>query len=203
LPAIRKSVKGTAADVLLNLGERVSPDEIVNKFEVIFGNVLSVEALLEEFYTARQSDTEMVAEWSCGLESLLAKARQRGASLSNIDGMLRSKFWASLRDDRVKNGTRHRFDRGDSFEMLLEYARQIEHEVKVTPTRNVRSVGQGVDSMEQKMDELMKMVQGLNKRIENLENKPHTSKDTRTCYFCGETGHIRRRCPKTEQGNGY
>ena len=71
MQAVRRSLKGTTAEVLLNLGAQVQPDEVIEECDIIFGNVLTNEAILEEFYTCRQRDRKAAVEWGCRVESLL------------------------------------------------------------------------------------------------------------------------------------
>lgn len=139
LPAIRKSVKGTAADVLLNMGVSVNEHDILSKFDIIFGNVLPSEVLLEDFYTARQQPDESIVPWACRLESLLARATKGTSDRGDNSKMLRTKFWGGLRDGNVKNGIRHRYDAGDSFSNLLQAARQIEHESAIDTPSNLNN----------------------------------------------------------------
>lgn len=207
LPAIRRSLKGTAADVLLNMGVSITEQDILAKFDVIFGNVLSPEALFEEFYTARQDSDESIASWACRLESLLAKAVANNTGQVDNTMMLRSKFWGGLREERIKNGIRHRYDSGESFTVLLQSARQIEREVQTVTRKVGKSTVQAVDNdLSKKMDTLMKLVDSLGKRIETMERDKgqryqHENRPPPICFFCGEMGHIRRRCPHFP-GNG-
>ena len=45
LQALRRSVRGTAAAVLLHMGEGATVETILKKFDVIFGNILTTEQL--------------------------------------------------------------------------------------------------------------------------------------------------------------
>lgn len=214
LPAIRRAVKGTAADVLMNLGEGVSPQEILNKFDASFGNILTSETLLEDFFSANQQPGEGIAAWSCRLESTLAKAQHKGAMMGNADQMLRSKFYKGLQDSRVKEGIRHHFDSNIPFTNLLQYARQIEHEYGPKTKPPTRSYVQEVDnSMASRMDKMMELMKSLNKRIDEMEKRntgnlnireptgnPHLRRYP-SCFYCGQEGHIQRRCPH-KPGNG-
>ena len=48
--AIRRSFKGEPANVMMSLGPGNSIDEILQKFDSIYGNVLGIEYILAEFY---------------------------------------------------------------------------------------------------------------------------------------------------------
>ena len=74
LNAVRRSVRGQAAEVVLQLGENCSLTELLEKFEVVFGDVLPKETMLESFFSSRQHAYENVAVWGCRLEALIKKA---------------------------------------------------------------------------------------------------------------------------------
>ena len=69
--AMRGSLKGEPANVMMRLG---SIDEILQKFDSIYGNVLGTEDILAEFYNDRQKVGEDCAAWSVILEDLLNQA---------------------------------------------------------------------------------------------------------------------------------
>lgn len=128
LHAIRRSLRGTAAEVLLNLGQGVSPLQILEKFDVVFGTALTSQSLLEDFYSTHQKEEENVVRWGCRLESLLNLVKEKGLFSDNTEAMKRSKFWSGLKDEHVKGALRHRFDTGESYQGLLTAARAVEHE---------------------------------------------------------------------------
>lgn len=56
--AIRRLLRGTANEVMLNLGPGITVRTLLLKFDTIFGIVLTAEALLEDVYRAKQKETE-------------------------------------------------------------------------------------------------------------------------------------------------
>lgn len=129
--AIRQSLRKTPADILTWMGENASVNDILEKLEGLYGNVLTGEALLKQFYTASQQPEESVAAWGCRLESILSQALACGqVEKSAMDRMLRKKFWSELHDDRIKMATRHRIDSISSFSQLVTESRVIEQEYK-------------------------------------------------------------------------
>lgn len=76
LNAIRMSLKGEPPTAMMRLGHVDNIDEILQKFESIYGNVLGTEDILAKFYSdmPKQKDTEDCANWSIRLEALLNRA---------------------------------------------------------------------------------------------------------------------------------
>ena len=126
MQGIRRSLKGTAADVLINLGEHANPISVLHKFEIVFGETESSEALFEKYYTARQTSEETIAQWGCRLEGILVKLQTYGVVVVNIPEMLRTKFWSGMFHAYIKSALRHKFDSGICYESLLSYARSVE-----------------------------------------------------------------------------
>ena len=89
------------ADVLTWLGETARVDQILEKLDGLYGNVLTGEALVQQFYSARQKPEEPVAKWGCRLEGILSQAVSRGkVDKAAMNSMLRTKFWTDLHDQK-------------------------------------------------------------------------------------------------------
>ncbi len=113
LHAIRRSLRGTAADIVRYLGKKPTVDMILSRFDITFGNVLCTEQLFQEFYSARQKSEESISAWSCRLQDLLSQLREQGSlGPEAATDMLRSKFWSGLSSPDVQNASRHKFDSG-------------------------------------------------------------------------------------------
>ena len=216
LQAMRRSLKGSAAEALLNLGPQASCQQILDKFDVIYGNVLSSDTMLENFFTARQAEKETAATWGCRLESLLKQAKEKGVETGNSELILRKKFWRGLNNPELKNALRHRVDAGESFMQLLVATRTIEHEMNLGktddhgPTSKKKAVGTmqaqtaAVQAGESKMDQLMQTMQEMSMRLKKLEerkqsNPPNPSSSQGAykpmeCFYCHKPGHMIKDC---------
>ena len=130
MKAIRKSLKGKAANHLVDMGERVTPEDVILKLDSIYGIVATSQLLLQDLFRAEQEDTEDVADWGCRLEELakLVKA-QKKMSDSAVNDILRSKFFTSLTNSSIQQALRHKYDAGMSFQQLMTEARAIEYEL--------------------------------------------------------------------------
>lgn len=195
--SVRRSLKSTAASVLLNLGVNVVIRDVLAKFDVVFGNILPSEMLLEKFYTARQNDTESVVAWGCRIESLLNKAKEQG-TIQGTEDMARTKFWSGIRHDKIKAALRHRFDAGDPFQELLKKARMLEQEFQsVNPSAKIKT--QSVDSSDLKkvLDRIEKLEKSLAKVLKGqptVATSDAKSEPQTFCRYCKKTNHVIENC---------
>lgn len=202
LQAISRSVRGVAADVLLHLGDNVSLVQVVEKYDVVFGNVLSPETLIEQFCTAKQKGGESVSLWSCRLEDLKMKIVGGPFTEEVLYEMLRTKFWTGLRDEYLRNATRHHFDSHLCYDELLVRVRAAEIEKSEVHV----SVVQASSSMEQKLDSLLTRMDRMEGRLKRMEvHEPSAAADVKPqastnykfkgkCSFCDRVGHKMERC---------
>ena len=211
LRAIHRAVTGNAADIVMRLGLNATLEQVLAKFEHVFGSVSSSEKLLCDFYSAQQKSSESIAEWSCRLEDLLSHKKLQ--SMSQRDIMLKSKFFSGLYSTSIKNAIRHKFEAG-SYDDLLVLAREAEDEFKMD---KAVAKAQTVDTTNDKLEQLMREMKEIKgklsqweeqqkKKSETQQNRTSTSfTNTNTqnsqshevyCYYCKEKGHIKRNCPK-------
>ena len=196
MQCIRRSLKSTASSVLLNLDVSVKAKDVVDKFEVVFGNILPSEMVLEEFYTARQKESESVVAWGCRVESVLKKAKEQG-TIYDTEDMARTKFWSGLGEDKVKTGLRHMFDSGSSFQDLFRKARQLEHEFQV---KSVKVKVQSVETT--KLDKIMGRLDSLEKQMSLLAKPSKQTSVASTasaannlfCKYCKKSNHVIEDC---------
>ena len=219
---IRRSLRGRAADVLLAMGSDVNVRQILEKFDVRFGDVFPNDVTLEQFFTARQLPSESMAAWGCRLKDLLSRVRDP-SSASAARSMLRSRYWSGIYSDRVRNALRHHFDDGVDFESLLKYARIAEQEPSSAVVQ--QSVAGAQRNKPDKLDQILAQLRDLNARVQELEKKcfygdssvpmrvqhsvapasapavQHPVSTSRSfkgkCYDCGIVGHRRgsSECP--------
>jgi hypothetical protein len=220
--AVRKSVKGLAADVLMCLGETASLHALIQKFDSHFGNTKTQEQLLQQFFRAEQGEDQSCTAWGCELEELMYIIRDKNVfSLETTNDMLRSKFWTGLRSERVKEALRHHVHNGETFESLLRQARIVDSEVssseasrpqKTKPQQHQQQVG-----ADGKLDEILRQLRSLDGRVQKIEklhasDKPTTSRNESQakqppkkkskfygikgiCWHCGDKEHRMWECP--------
>jgi len=66
--AIYKSLSGSARSALSSLGEKPTLKAIIQRLEVMFGTVFSMDVLLQQFYRISQDKKETVSQFAAHLE---------------------------------------------------------------------------------------------------------------------------------------
>ena len=205
IQTLRRSLRNTAADVLLHMGESVKIDEVIEKMDKVFGNILPSEAVLEQFYSAKQLAAESVAVWACRLEDILSKLKTPLFSKDVTKSMLKTKFYSGLRPGCLKNALRHSFDGGSNYDDLLVAARvaELEEEQENKATARAQQSVVVDTGMAAKLDKVLASLETMQSRLDRLErkeqrpppsqppNKQRTRSFTGNCYGCGQTGHIK------------
>ena len=125
--AAKKSLRGQAAEICQRLGVNASIEQILDKFEGIYGTVEDTEDLMTLFYSAQQRIDEKVATWGCRLEDLLFRADQH-LSEDATNAVLLSKFNNGLLKP-IKDRIRHLEGRIKNFDELRVAARKVEAEL--------------------------------------------------------------------------
>lgn len=168
---LRRSLRGRAAEALLNLGPDVGIDQILDKFQRLFGEIQKPEILLQDFFNARQRSSEDVTTWGCRLESVLAEIPE----VHRSPEMIKSKFWSGLNDERVKCALRHRYESNVTYESLLVYARMVEAEYKKGSGAAKADVKGATTKREDELlievKKLASQLSRLSLKVDNLEKK--------------------------------
>ena len=227
---VRRSLRGRAADALLAMGTDVRVQQVLDKFDVRFGDVCPTDMTLEKFFTARQLPTESMSAWGCRLEDIVSRIKDPGSAAA-ARSMLRTRYWTGTYSDKIRNALRHHFDDGADFESLLRQARIAEQE----PT-SMHVQQRAVVPSNDKLDEILRQLKELTCRVTELEKRclypssspvpshprqvvnseavppvatgPSAETERRQfqgrCYACGLLGHRRGspQCAKNQSGNG-
>ncbi|XP_061196784.1 uncharacterized protein LOC133205059 [Saccostrea echinata] len=132
LQPVRSSLKDTAREILIPLGENATVDNILAKLDDFYGNVCTPENIMQKFYSDHQQEGESNVSYGSRLEQCISKAVKLGhIDVNAKDAMLRSKFWSGLKSSQLRNATRHKYESVKEFHSLLREIRQIEQEEKI------------------------------------------------------------------------
>jgi hypothetical protein len=170
LQAARRSLRGTAATILLQLGDNATVSNMLEKFSLFFGNVLTVEQMYGKFYVAEQTKTEDVASWALRVEDLLSELAKKDPSVadpSTKEKMLRSRFFVGLQTEGIKSKIRHQYDGGVTYHKLIVAARaaELEHGSRVKVQQESVPLDQG---MGKKLDAIMAQLAKVNEFSDRL-----------------------------------
>lgn len=166
--SIRKALTGSAADVISILSYEASKDEIISALETNFGDVSDVGSYWQEFYNATQHPKESLIEWRTRLHKIYLKT----GNTTDSDVHLKTRLYHGLRDQKLRDQSRHVFDNSNIKEPdLMQYLRKLDTE-KVKATSSLQNSASLQYSDELK--ELKKQVADLKKLLEESkkEKKP-------------------------------
>ncbi|KAK7502911.1 hypothetical protein BaRGS_00005860 [Batillaria attramentaria] len=186
MDAVRRSLRGEAARVAMRLGTGATLEDLLAKFDSIYGTVQQKESVLAQFYSARQREGEDVATWSCRLEDLLMQAESLGkVEPADRNDKLRTMFWTGLLPHlRDKSG--HKFDAITDFDRLRVEIRRMEQydplrETEKKPAVNKMAKSSAVSKEDPKGQKLEARIQQLTAEIERLK-KQQAEPDAPTSY---------------------
>lgn len=174
--AIRRSLKGEPANVMMRLGPVHTIEEILQKFDNIYGNVFGTEDILAEFYSARQKAAEDCATWSVRLEALLNQAITKGkVSSASANDMLRTMFYKGLRQD-LKDISGHIFHTTPDFDTLRVAIRKLETDHRpdssAKPKQPLAKAAQ--TATDERFGQIQAQLNQLSSQIQQM-NQPHQS----------------------------
>lgn len=156
-------------------------EEILHKFDSIYGNVMEAEDILAEFYSAKQRDDENCAAWSVRLEDLVTKAVRKGkVSPTLTNDMLRTMFYKGLRED-LKDISGHLYHNTYDFDRLRVAIRKIELEHKPVAKPSKHATAKAAtctstsDTSADRFSEMQSQLDQLTAQVMQLSQNPQTS----------------------------
>ena len=182
LQAIRRSLKGHAADQLRYLGVKPSIEAILDSFNSTYGMIETPESILKKFYACKQSPNETVSSYCIRIEAIHAKALEMGA-LTTASGMLKRVFHKGL-TPQLRHLSGYKFEMVPQYGDFKREVRQIENELieddkeasttKPEPTKaKCHAVNKKEEAepskLEKQLGNLTSMMQQMNTRMEHME----------------------------------
>ena len=182
--AVKKSLRGEAANVVCRLGFEVDLETMLEKMDGIYGLVEDAENLMSQFYGATQGKGENVSSWGCRLEDMLFRAQQQNPlSNGSQNDMLRTKFWSGLQP-RLKEAARHKLDHVKDFDKLRVEVRKIECELEKTSTSETRKaqvhMTMAEETQQSEMEALKGMVCQLGTQLKEIQKSMNSTSQEET-----------------------
>ncbi|XP_062571420.1 uncharacterized protein LOC134233469 [Saccostrea cucullata] len=164
--AVRRSLRGEAGRVIMNLGPDANLNKILAKLTSVYGDIQERETILGEFYGTKQAKDEDVSSWSCRLENIMQKAIKIGAVNSAMaDEMLHDMLYKGLKPE-LKAICHYEKERFKGFDELRVALRKLEKENEIDVGSRTAHVKQAVV---QEKDEVQGMLKQITHRLNNLE----------------------------------
>jgi hypothetical protein len=190
--SIRRSLRGTAANVAMRLGPSADIISIMQKMDSVYGSMVPDDRLMAEFYSAKQKSEEDVAAWGCRLEELLSKVEQQGLldQMGCIakEKMLVSTFWSGLLQP-LKDISGYLHDQACDFDQFRVRVRQLEQDRSTVKPKVVPSKA-AVESSE--ISELKVMVKQLATDVRTMKEEGRGQQPQQQ-----RAGNPRRQAPPT------
>lgn len=179
LHALRRSVKGEAARVLMNLGPTATIKDVLTKFDSVYGSVHLKQSILSSFYSAKQSQHEDTSTFANRIVDLLNKAVQQGSvNKSSSNEMLCSVFYSGLKQS-LRDICAYKFDQIKNFDELLLAVRRIEKEHQgelSSPSTVINAQSKMASEPESEIKQLASIVKQLAADVHSM--KESKSQDT-------------------------
>ena len=206
MEGIRHALRGQAADIARYLGTGAGVQEVLEKFDVIFGKVATCDTLMQDFYRLVQSKHERVAAFAARIEGALARIRQLHPTrllADDVDGCLKDRLFHGLRKAH-RDSIRYLYDSpGISYPQVLVAARKAESEGEENRVR-VAALSPHLTGLEE-LAEGESVVGNVNEIPAQVRagGSPEGAPNRLKCYRCKGFGHFRRDCPTapSEQEN--
>lgn len=201
--ALKKSLRGSASDVVRRMGVNAELDAILHKLGCIYGVVEQADSLLTQFYGAQQRQSENVADWACRLEDLLDRANQQDPIHGrSMDEMLRNRFWHGLRRE-LRDAARGKAERITDFDLLIVQVRRIEAEdvVQQQPTDTKRGQVKAITDQQLGESEECSLKVLLAKMDDRLDNLEKSMKSVTTSKISQENPDSQASNSKSPQSN--
>lgn len=181
LQSIRNSLRGSARDMLIPLGETATVQQVLDKLEGFYGIVSSGSTLMQTFYNDFQKDSESIVSYGTRLEQTLSKAVIYGhIEIAAKDSILRSKFWTGLRSQQLRNSTRHLYDNSTDFQSLLREIRKVESEdascLRPSQKQKAQQQSTQAEKEQSKEDKILSQLSELMKKMTSMEQELESQK---------------------------
>ena len=174
IQAIRKSVTGSAAQVIGILDYTTSKAEIVKQLQTNFGSITDTAASWQKFYAATQSTKESLVEWRTRVHQLYAKTEND----SNNDLHLKTKLINGLQNQKLREQVFWKSeDITATEEDLFRLLRKLTEKSSTASTNPSVNTISAEESMKKEIESLRAQVASFTTKSEDTEKEKPKDKN--------------------------
>lgn len=202
------SLTGEARTRFIRLDcNRSNVKEILCALDLVYADQTTPMDRLRILQSTVQKKDESVSSFADRMEEVAFNLERNAGSMKfDRDSLLKTVFMAGIFNERIRDRLEHmRDDDSKSYERVRSRAILLETELVKETVHEKRSSVKPVQSeTDQKLATLLDLVQNLQKKVEQTEEKRRTENRPRfnprpnnpqNCFYCGESGHFMRSCP--------
>ena len=174
IQAIRKSVTGSAAQVIGILDYTTSKAKIVKQLQTNFGSITDTAASWQKFYAATQSTKESLVEWRTRVHQLYAKTEND----SNNDLHLKTKLINGLQNQKLREQVFWKSeDITATEEDLIRLLRKLTEKSSTASTNPSVNTISAEESMKKEIESLRAQVASFTTKSEATEKEKPKDKN--------------------------
>ena len=183
--AIRRSLKGKAAESIIYLWDNATVDDILHKLDGLYGSVTKGCVLLKRFFNAQQQEAESVTDWGCRLESPLNQAKDKGSvDPKDMNTLLCTQLYEGLHNADLKTDTHYYYCTVKDFDALRIQIR-IQEQDRQEKGKHGKSIATRKSSMQQSTSvkgnppSSQQLSDDVAARLDRIETRMHQTSATK------------------------
>ena len=201
MEGVRRSLRGQAADMVRYLGPTATVGDVVDKLDVIYGRIATLDVLMQDFYSLVQGKGEKVSNFVSRLEGAMNHIRQlHPGRVKEVEVAqhMRERFFHGMHKG-LRNSVRFIYEGSDAdYYQLMRAARKTESEGTEVRAHATTVVPELVAGIQQTSTPLTHPSNG-NRSQETGGFRRATNTSTvpldKQCYKCSGWGHFKSECP--------
>lgn len=171
---VRRALKGTAAEIVRNLGTHVTVREAMKKLDGTYGDIESRGSASKKFYTCTQGG-DTVSAYCTRLEKHYTKCIEVGAITRGDDDILKQIMYEGLNSD-LKVNAQYKYETIVGYDDFKVELRRLEATMKEPKARDQAThqvhAAQKIDKDDKsEMKEVKEMLKLMNEKIEQLQKE--------------------------------
>lgn len=178
---IRRSLRGTAGDIIRRLGTGITVQETLIKLSSTYGSIESAESVMQKFYSCVQGN-DSVLTYSTRLEDIYAQAIELQAIPKGSEKLLKQVLYQGLRME-LKHIAQYKFDKVDDYDRFKIELRKFEAEIKIPDSKAKPCHSAQKIEGKNEVNELKDTVKLLQERLDQLEKQKESQPVTNNSFF--------------------